>query len=162
MTRRLAGLVVLSALACPVAAGGCTGPACSDDPRTLGNERVCWAAVPDPDLSHYVVEARSTGPDHETNRVTVQAPATCLTIAGTPLVRPNDPVEIRVSACDTGGLCGAWSNVVTVQPWACLRQVNCRWVQTTRGPRWTCDGVETPCYPGAPRRAPWLPFYPAE
>lgn len=127
----------------------CTEQACSNDPwpagsqGILGDERLCWDAVTDPDGEPitYQVESdsRVDGPC-----LIVAGDQTCVTVAGTSCLDGTTTAHVRVRACDDRGACGGWSLTVEFLPHACLRG--------------TC---EEPCHPGAPRRLPHLPGCPA-
>lgn len=133
------------------AAAFLSGPFCPPgclDPN--GSPRICWDAVPDTDLVGYVVR-NQWGDEQMTAGV-----ETCMSLAGSAVLLPDEPAELTVRAVDSAGQRSVEpSNGVPVQPWACLRSVNCRYVDTRTGPQWRCDGCEEPCYPWAHKRTRW-------
>lgn len=90
---------------------------CSNDSLglpVLGDEVLAWEAVPDTDLQAYEVW-RQEGPC-----LVVNPALTSIRVSGTSCLAPNDTALLRVRACDTGGLCGDFSNEVEFLPFTCI------------------------------------------
>ena len=141
-------LLMIVALLSP-AALGCTTHDCSNDNLPfpiLGDEIIEWDPVPDEDLAYYEVW---------TDRLclTILAPASSVRVAGTSCITNNDTAVLQVRACDTGGLCGNFSNPVEILPFTCVDGRES--VTLGPAPRDTFNpNCEALCYPDAPFRLP--------
>lgn len=111
---------------------------CSNDSLPLpilGDAVLAWDAVPDTDLQAYEVWTRD-------NPCLVVSPElTQIRVDGTSCLQPNDTAWLRVRACDTGGLCGDFSNEVEFLPFTCVEGREAL----------TCEAL---CFADAPYRLP--------